>query len=201
MYDPNNISIIPRSRMERELASKSRNKKSASPSPGSTEAPPHVVLHSGRVLDDAEQVLSAVDGIVSHLQAGSHVVVRVSDAVEVKLRNVLDTRVGAGEITKDQADSVVFEVLSYVAPEKDDAGVVGDSGPKGEAGPAGEPDPEPEVKKPTKKKTIKKKPKPKIKKKETSRGKTAKVDDLLPEELSDIFSGDTATFDDDDDDE
>ena len=197
MYDPNNISIIPRSRMERELASKSRNRKSASPSPGSTEAPPHVVLHSGRVLDDAEQVLSAVDGIVSHLQAGSHVVVRVSDAVEVKLRNVLDTRVGAGEITKDQADSVVFEVLSYVAPEKDDAGVVGDSGPKGEAGPAG--DPEPEVKEPPKKKTTKKKPK--IKKKETARGKTAKVDDLLPEELSDIFSGDTATFDDDDDDE
>ena len=197
MYDPDNNSIIPRSRMERELASKSRNKKSASPSPGSTEAPPHVVLHSGRVLDDAEQVLSAVDGIVSHLQAGSHVVVRVSDAVEVKLRNVLDTRVGAGEITKDQADSVVFEVLSYVAPEKDDAGVVGDSGPKGEAGPAGEP--EPEVKKPPKKKTTKKKPK--IKKKETARGKTAKVDDLLPEELSDIFSGDTATFDDDDDDE
>ena len=197
MYDPNSVSIIPRSRMERELASKSRNKKSASPSPGSTEAPPHVVLHSGRVLDDAEQVLSAVDGIVSHLQAGSHVVVRVSDAVEVKLRNVLDTRVGAGEITKDQADSVVFEVLSYVAPEKDDAGVVGDSGPKGEAGPAGEP--EPEVKKPPKKKTTKKKPK--IKKKETARGKTAKVDDLLPEELSDIFSGDTATFDDDDDDE
>lgn len=197
MYDPNSVSIIPRSRMERELASKSRNRKSASPSPGSTEVPPHVVLHSGRVLDDAEQVLSAVDGIVSHLQAGSHVVVRVSDAVEVKLRNVLDTRVGAGEITKDQADSVVFEVLSYVAPEKDDAGVVGDSGPKGEAGPAGEP--EPEVKKPPKKKTTKKKPK--IKKKETARGKTAKVDDLLPEELSDIFSGDTATFDDDDDDE
>ena len=29
----------------------------------------------------------------------------------------------------------------------------------------------------------------------------SKIDDLLPEELSDIFSGDTATFDDDDDDE
>lgn len=198
MYDPHNNSVIPRSRMERKAASNLGGRKAAAPSPGSTKVPAHVVLNSGQVIDEADQVLSAVDGIVSHLQSDSHVVVRVSDSIAPKLRTVLESRVASGLITKEQCDSVVFEVLSYVEPEAE-AGVVGDTGPEGEAGPAGDSEPEPEAKKPPKKKVIKKKPK--IKKKETSRGKIAKVDDLLPDELSDIFSGETSTFDDDDDDE
>lgn len=50
-------------------------------------------------------------------------------------------------------------------------------------------------KKPVKKKAAKKP----TKKKATSRGKNVKVEELNQEELSDLFSGPTATVDDDDD--
>lgn len=193
MYDPNNISIIPRSRKERELAAKKESTDSVA------SAPVRVVLNDGEVLDSSDHVLSAVDSIVQQLKSGAHVVVRVADPVAPKLRNTLETRVGAGEITRAQYDDVTLEILTLVQPKNSKKGVVGDPGPAGEAGPAGDPEPEPEAKKPPKKKVTKKKPK--IKKKETSRGKTAKADDLLPEELSDIFSGETATVVDDDDDD
>ena len=58
----------------------------------------------------------------------------------------------------------------------------------------------PVVEKKAAKKSVKKKAAKKpTKKKATSRGKNVKVDELNQEELSDLFSGPTATVDDDDD--
>ena len=173
-------------------------------------------------LTDAGQLPGAVTDIIGLLSSGAAPVnVTITEALASQLRTSLEIRVGNEEITREQYNDVVFEVLPQEKPEPEvtaivaEEGVVGDKGPDGERGEPGEPadkddtDTAPRFNAQMEKEMADSSEEELTAleaflspdKEETSRGELSPVTELNPEDLSDLFSGEAAVFDDDDDDD
>ena len=185
---------------------------------------------AGRIstLTDEGQLPGAVTDIVNLLSSGAAPVnVPITEDLVSQLRTSLEIRAGNEEITREQYNDVVFEVLpqekSEPEPEVEvedivdveDAEESGHSncptGPPGEQGEPGrnETDTAPRFNAQMEKEMADSSDEELTAleaflapdKEETSRGELSPVTELNPEDLSDLFSGEAAVLDDDDDDE
>ena len=176
---------------------------------------------SGRIstLTDKSQLPDAVTDIVGLLSSGaSQVNVPITDDLASQLRTSLEVRVGNEEITREQYNDVVFEILAQEEPEDKECcpncdcdpcecvheedcptGVVGERGEPGEPGEPG--DEEEEVADSAEEELAALESFLAPREEESSRGAMTPVDDLNPADLADLFSGDTAIMADDDDDD
>lgn len=183
---------------------------------------------AGRIstLTDEGQLPGAVTDIVNLLSSGAAPVnVPITEDLVSQLRTSLEIRAGNEEITREQYNDVVFEVLPQEKSEPEvevedivdveDAEESGHSncptGPPGEQGEPGrnETDTAPRFNAQMEKEMADSSDEELTAleaflapdKEETSRGELSPVTELNPEDLSDLFSGEAAVFDDDDDDD
>jgi len=161
-------------------------------------------------VNDESQLSAAVSDIVELLSSGraGTIHVPVMEDLVSQMRTSLEVRVGNEEITREQYNDVVFDTLARPVkkPEPEVAaivaeeGPVGDKGPDGERGEPGEPA-DKEVADNAEGELTALESFLGSDKEETSRGTLFPVSELNPEDLSDLFSGETAVSDDDDDDD